>query len=213
MNRRRAAFAFAAITLCLTYCASSDKVDMKEPTRLLGRENDVRIDASILSNSLNDEIGHNSVVPFTYEVHNFRQEAIGVADIVADTTFDEETRIITVAIGSEVPGNEFMPRLVAIAPGESKSFKAAARMSGFLVAPRGEMTAWPESLRLKVNYLKDVQPFQKLIGIPETGIHDPKLADSLFTAWTENISSVYTNAVPVAWRGRPRTPATNLLRP
>ncbi len=213
MNRRNAAILHGAVMLTLTFCASSSKVDMKEPARLLGRENDVRIDAQVTSNELNDLIGHNSVVPFTYEIHNFRPTAIAVSDVVAETTFDEDSRIITVALGSEVPGNEFVPRLVAIASGESRTFTASARMSGFLVAPRGDLTVWPEAIRLKVNYLKDVQPFQRLIGIPETGIRDPKLAEALFTAWTDNIEVVYTNAVPVAWRGRPRSPQSNMLHP
>ena len=185
-------------------CASANKIDMSEPTRLLGRENDVRIDAQIGSAALSERIGPSTSLPVTYEIHNFRQSPIAVADLVSETTYDDDSRTITLNVGSEVPGNELLPRLVVVAPGESKTFSTAAHMS-FPVANRGELTEWPETLRVKLNYLQQVKPFEKLVGIQENAVHDPQLANDLFDVWVQNNQTVITNSVPVLWQGRPRT--------
>ena len=178
-------------------CASVDKVDLTEPKRVLGSENNVRVDAQIFA----EKISPNALVRVTYEIENQRPNPIAIADIVPEVDYDGETRMITVSLGSEVPGNELLPRLIKITPGERKAFTTGARMNLFLPGS-GPLLATPRYLQLKVNFLGETQPFQKLIDISEKAIFDPKLADSLFPTWVENNEAVTTNAIPIQWSGQ-----------
>ena len=184
------------LTLLMAGCAST-AVDMDEPKRLLGREEDVRIDAEIST----DRISTSTSIGLTWEIQNFRSQAIAVADLVAQTNYDPESRMITVTLGSEVPGMGLVPRLIVINPGEKKSFTGGARPNFVLPMATGG-PAYPRELRLRLNYLRDVEPFRMLVGIPERAVADEKLADQLFSHWVENNDSVTTNAVPINWMGR-----------
>jgi hypothetical protein len=175
-------------------CASSNKVDMEEPRRLLGREENVRIDAQIIG----DRVTPNSTLPITYEIQNLRDTPIAVADVVALSDYDPSTRTISVTLGAEVPGNEFVPRLILIGPGEKKSFSTGARTT-FIIPRSGALPAYPQGLRIRVNYLRQVEPFQKLVGIPEKAINDPAMAAQIFPHWVENNESVTTNTIPIRW--------------
>jgi hypothetical protein len=194
--------------LLLTACAtttSAPPVDMGEPRRIVGTENSVRVDAQVTG----EEAAAGSQVPITYEITNQRSTAIAIADLVPQTSYDEESRTLTVTIGSEVPGNELLPRLVLIGPGEKKTFAIAARMK-YILPQRGSadprVAAAPAELRLRVNFLGDVEPFRQLIGIKETAIADPKLADELFPAWLEKNEVLYTNSIPMRLLGRQQNP-------
>lgn len=180
------------VLLLLTACAST-AVNMSEPRRVVGTESLVRVDAEI-----NEVVRVGAPIGITYEITNQRPTAIAVADILPETTFDPETRTVTVSIGSEVPGTTMLPRLVQIAPGEKKSFSTTARMNRMLPAlsadPRASATTL---LRLKVNFLGDTAPFAELIDITEKAIADANRADELFPVWLEKNEVVYTNAVPV----------------
>jgi len=186
--------------LSLAACATTTQVSMNEPRRVVGTENAVRVDAEING----DEIRNGAPVLITYAITNNRSERIAVADIVPETTFDKETQTITVSIGSEVPGETLLPRLIAIEPGEKKTFSTTARV-GFSLPPLA--SANPDAprpvslLRLKVNFLGDTAPFAELIGIPEKAVANPKRADELFPMWIERNEAVYTNAVPMHWNG------------
>lgn len=172
---------------------------MAEPRRIVGTENAVRIDAQVTG----DVVAPGAQIPVTYEITNQRSTAIAVADLIPQTTYDAETHTFTVQLGAEVPGNETLPRLVEIAPGEKKSFSVVARLSGIFpsrgVDPRE--AARPAEFRLKVNFLGDTQPFRQLIGIRENAIADAKLADELFPLWLERNEAVYTNTIPMKWVG------------
>lgn len=175
---------------------------MAEPRRIVGTENSVRVDAQVSA----DHVAPGAFIPITYEITNQRQAAIAVAELIPETTYDPESHMFTVSIGSEVPGNELLPRLVAIAPGEKKSFSAMARVI-YVSAPRptgSQLGATPAGFRLKVNFLGDTEPFQELIGIKEVAVSDPKLADALFPLWLERNEVVYTNAIPMRWAPRSR---------
>lgn len=188
------------LVLLLTACAST-AVNMSEPRRVVGTENLVRVDAEI-----SDAMAAGAPIVITYEISNQRTNAIAVADIIPETTFDPETDTVTVSIGSEVPGTTMLPRLVTIEPGEKKSFSTSARVARLIPAqPADPRRSATTLLRLKVNFLGDTVPFAELLDIPEKGIADAKRADELFAVWLEKNEAVYTNAVPVQMSGRSTT--------
>ena len=196
----------SALLLLLTACATATAppVDMGEPRRIVGTENAVRIDAQVTG----EEAHTGAQLPITYEITNQRPTAIAIADIIPETSYDAETRTFTVSIGSEVPGNQTLPRLVMIEPGAKKTFTTSARMR-FIIPPRvsaDPLAAAPAELRLRVNFLGDIEPFRQLIGIKENMVADAQLADALFPAWLEKNEVVYTNSIPMRMVER-KTPA------
>jgi hypothetical protein len=167
---------------------------MSEPRRVVGTDNDVRIDAEVIG----DRLGPNVTVPIQYDITNNRRMTILIADLIPESTYDPETHMVTISIGAEIPGEEFLPRLIPIRPGERKSFKTAAHVN--IVANMA--SPWvprPNALRLKVNFLSDPAPFEKLISIPEKAVRDPALAAQLFTKWVEGNETVFTNSLPMRW--------------
>jgi hypothetical protein len=104
-----------------------------------------------------------------------------------------------------VPGEQFLPRLALIKPGERKSFSALARIN----LPVTEMVSsgpyhlYPSALRLRLNFLGDAKGFEKLVGISERVVHDPTLAAELFPKWVEQNETVITNILPMRWIGQP----------
>jgi len=177
-------------------CATTKPVNFKEPRRVVGTENDVRIDAEIDA----DRLTPSQTINLKYDISNHRQLPIAIADILPDSSYDPETRTVTIGIGTEVPGESMLPRLVVIAPGETKTFVTTARVT--ILIPAGAPSPfirYPNALRVKVNFLGDTEPFAKLISIPERGLHDPTLAADLFTKWLERNETVLTGTVPMRW--------------
>jgi hypothetical protein len=172
-------------------CASN-AVNMQEPRRVVGTESSVRVDAEI-----NDDHRPGSPVGISYEITNQRTTAIAIADVLPETTYDDETSTVTVSMGAEVPGTTMLPRLIRIGPGEKKSFATTARVTRILPSSANPRARNTTLLRIKVNFLGDTGPFTELIDIPEKAIADAKRADELFAVWLERNEAVYTNAVPV----------------
>lgn len=187
-------------TLSLTFaifgCSSGGGVDLDEPRRVLGSEGDVRIDAQIFA----DRVGVGTGIRMTWEIENRRRDPIAVADLLPHVTYDETERTLVVNLGSEVPGNELVPRLTRIASGEKKVFKGVAKVNVHLPPP-GPMTSYPRLLQVRVNFLSNVEPFEELIDIPENAIADSQLADRLFAQWIESNETIRTNTIPVQWTG------------
>ena len=169
---------------------------IREGRVLVGLENQVRLTARLAT----DRFAPNSVVALRYEVENRRDQPIAIADIVSDTQYDSETQVITVNVGSEVPGNELLPRLVKVDPGQTRTFNTSARIRGSVVA-EGTQVARPHSIRVNLHFLTSIEPFAQLIDIPEKALHDPALADSLFSTWVDHTQTVITNDLPVRWGG------------
>ncbi|HET8797162.1 MAG TPA: hypothetical protein VFO89_05735 [Thermoanaerobaculia bacterium] len=189
---------FVALLLSAGGCATVAPVNMNEPRRVVGTESAVRVDAEVAG----EELRAGVPLPITYEITNQRSEQIAIADIVPETTFDPDSNTITINIGSEVPGATLLPRLIAIAPGEKKSFSTTARVAG-LFRPSANPTRIPSlSLRIKVNFLGDTTGFDDLVAMTEKAVADAKRADEVFTVWLERNEAVYTNSIPMRWMGR-----------
>ena len=180
-------------------CSTNTKqVNMSEPRRVVGTESNVRVDAEVYG----DRLGPSVTVPLKYDVTNNRPTTILIADLIPEAAYDPDTRTVTVSIGSEIPGEEFLPRLLPIRPGEKKSFSASAHV----VIVANTASPWvprPNALRLKINFLGDPAPFEQLIAIPEKAVRDPKLAAQLFPKWVEGNETVFTNALPMRWVSAP----------
>ena len=180
----------------LAACTSTKAVDMSEPRRVVGTENDVRVDAEVFGDTLTPNVN----IPVKYDITNNRPNAILIADLLLQATYDPESFMVTIDIGSEIPGEQFLPRLVSIPSGAKKSFSGAAHV---LIMHNPSATPYqprPNALRVRVNFLSDPKPFEKLIDIPERALHDPQLAASLFTKWVEGNETVVTNSLPMRWR-------------
>ncbi|MDQ3281361.1 MAG: hypothetical protein M3Q69_08110 [Acidobacteriota bacterium] len=190
----------AFLFLFLASCAST-AVDMNEPRRIVGTENSVRVDAQVTG----DEARPGATIPITYEITNQRETPIAVADLIPETSYDAESHTITVNIGAEVPGNETVPRLIAIRPGEKRTFSVAARLRFAMPPTAAPLRAIPPAaFRLKLNFLGDTTGFESLIEMKERAIADAKLADELFPLWLERNEIVTTNSIPMRWLPRQR---------
>jgi hypothetical protein len=187
-------FAAPALLLLVVACTSTKPVDMSEPRRVVGTDNDVRIDAEVYG----DRLGPNVTLPVKYDVTNHRGTTILIADLIPESSYDSETHMVTISIGAEIPGEQFLPRLIPIRPGERKSFSTAAHVV-IAATPGSPWVVRPNALRLKVNFLGDPVPFEKLISIPERAVHDPGLATELFAKWVEGNETVITNTLPMRW--------------
>jgi hypothetical protein len=181
----------------ISSCASTSTVDMTEARRVVGTENDVRIDAEVYG----DKLATSTTLPIKYDITNHRAQTILIADLIPDVTYDQETTMVTITIGSEVPGQFLLPRLIPIASGEKKTFNTAAHVS---LAASANVSPWirhPNAVRIRLNFLTDPTPFQQLIAIKENVVADKELANALFPKWVEDNESVTTNALPMRWAG------------
>jgi hypothetical protein len=192
-----------ALALLAAACSSTSppvastkpgNIDMKEARRMVGTENNVRVDAEIYGEELIQGTG----IAIKYDITNQRPHAILIADLNPQSTYDPDTRIVTIDIGSEIPGEEFLPRLISIPSGARRSFNGGAHIN--IGGPaQSAYTPKPRALQLRVNFLGDSSPFVRLIDIPEKGVRDRNLAAELFPKWVEGNETVTTNALPMRW--------------
>ncbi len=187
-------FALLSLLLIVVGCATTSPVDMKEARRVVGTENGVRVDAEVFG----DRLTPNMSIALKYDITNQRGTSILVADILPEAHYDPDTQMVTISIGTEIPGEQFLPRLIPIQPGEKKSFSTGVHV----VIVANPTTPWqprPNALRLKINFLGETQGFADLIAIPERAVHNPQLAEALFPKWVEGNESVTTNTLPMRW--------------
>src|SRR5690349_7366338 len=200
----------AAIVLIHAAAASAASLDMNDPRRTVGREDDVRIDAQLIQ----DTVSPGSAIGVKWQMQNLSDSPVAVADRVVQTSYDPDSRTITFAIGSEVPKDGRMPHVVTIAPGETKLFSAGATPALSGAATRSMFTP-PRYVQVKVSILRDLAPFAELIAeqqrneqrVAQQQKMGAVLPDALFDQWFESNDTIFLNAVPV--RFAPRSNATN----
>jgi hypothetical protein len=179
-----------SVLLTVGCSSSSPRINYSDSRRFLGRDNDVRVDAQMTTES----VGTNSTLHLNYEIQNLRNDAIAVDANVVATSYDEASRTITIELGAEIPDAAKAIRLTTIASGEKKSFAASARVR-LLMPNRGPFGDYPRYVRVKLNYLNDPAIFASTAVV--------KVTNDLFPKWVETNDTVYTNALPIDWSSAP----------
>jgi hypothetical protein len=199
-------FVPAVVLTLVAGAALAARVDIKDPRTALGREDNIRINARLAQ----DSISSNAPLNVTYQVENLTQSPIALADKVTEMSYDDDSRTITLALGAEIPTGSTMPHLVVIASGEKRVFSSGALVHIVLPSVRTPWTAVPQFVQIKVNVLRDVQPFAVLIEQQRRSATAPAFPNEMFDRWVESTGAVYLNAIPVRWTGsRPHITAEN----
>jgi hypothetical protein len=185
----------ASIVLVHAAAAHAASIDMDDPRRALGREGDVRVDAQLTR----DTVSPGTPIGITYQIQNFSKESVAVAARIADASYDEDSRTVTIAIGSEVPPDGTMPQMTIIAPGEKKVFRSAATPSLSAAALRGTLAVAPRYVQVKVAVMRDMKPFLPLIQAQAGNARGQRLTDEQFEKWFECNDTILLNALPVQY--------------
>src|SRR5438552_17418410 len=171
---------FLTIAVFQVAAAYAAHVDMKDPRRALGREDDIRVDAQLVD----DTVSTGSPVGVTYQIAHLSPQPVAVADKVCAVSYDADTRTITLSIGSEVPKDGTMPHLVTIGSKEKKTFTIGAILHVATPTVRSPFTRVPRFVQVKVNFLRDVEPFRTLIENQSTRTTSAiELTDAQFDKW------------------------------
>jgi hypothetical protein len=197
MKKLTGAAAFAA-TLLIQGAAHAASIDMNDPHRAKGREDDVRVDVQLI----NPTLSSGAPIGVNWQIQNFSADPVAVATGVIDASYDRDSRTITVAIGSEVPDEGKMPHMVVVAPGEKKVFRTAATLTLSPAVTRENVGGGPRYLRVQVSILRDLQPFAPMIEKQTPDTVAQMLSDALFEQWFESTDTIYLNALPVHWAAR-----------
>lgn len=182
----------ASIAVLSAAAASAASIDMSDPRRALGREGDVRVDAQLLR----ETVTHGTPIGVTYQIENLSDSTVAIASKVSDASYDEDTRTITVAIGSEVPPDGNMPQMIVIKPGEKKVLQTAATPTLRAGSIHSKLAASPRFVQVKVAILRNLTPFADLIA-KQDGRTRKRLSDELFEKWFECNDTIFLNSVPV----------------
>jgi hypothetical protein len=182
---------FATILSVYAAAAQAAGVDMNDPHRALGREDDVRVDAQLVR----DTVSPGTPIGVTYQIQNLSKEPVALAARAAHASYDEDSRTVTLALGSEVPPDGTMPEMTVIAPGEKKVFRTAATPAYPASAMRGTFAATPRYVQVKVAILRNLEPFRPLID--NKGRARQRLTDEQFEKWLESNDTIFLNTLPV----------------
>lgn len=186
----------AIVLIHAAAAAAATTIDMDDPRRVVGREDDIRIDALLVQ----DTVSPGSPVGVTYQIQNLTDHPVAIADRVATASYDEDTRTITLAVGAEVPPSGKLPNLVVIAAGETRVFRAGATPAFNAAAIRTSMGVEPRYVQVKVSILRDIAPFRQFIG--QEGRTARDLSDRQFDQWFESNDSIFLNSIPVRYSPR-----------
>jgi hypothetical protein len=184
-----------AVFLLVSSTAEAGGVDFKDPRRALGREDNIKVDAQMLQETLSP----GCPISVTYQVENLTSAPIAVADKIADATFDADSQTITVSIGAEIPEGTAMPHLTMIAPGQTRAFRIGASPQVVVANAKSPWAHVPRFVQIVVNVLRDLKPFANLIAQQAKSAVAPPLPNDLFDTWVASVSSVELNVLPVRW--------------
>ncbi len=191
---------FVAVTFLTLAAAFAAKVDMKDPRRAVGREDEVRVDAEMIQES----VASGAPIGITYQIQNLSKDPIAVADKVCDVTFDSDDRAIVVSVGSDVPKDGVMPKLVVLAPNEKKTFTAGGMVQVAAPRTRNPLVAIPRFVRIKVAILRNLAIFRPLIDQQTKSAAPITLSDTQFEKWLENSDTIVLNEIPVDFSAAPK---------
>jgi hypothetical protein len=197
----------AAVLLLVSSTARAAGVDFKDPRRALGREDDIRVDAQMLQETLSP----GSSISVTYQVENLTSAPIAIADKIAGASFDPDSQTITVSIGAEIPEGTSMPHLTTIAPGQTRAFRIGAAAQ-VLVNSKSPWARVPRFVQIVVNVLRDLKPFATLIDLQAKSAAAPPLPNELFDTWVASVSSVELNVLPVRWSNERKGATAEMAR-
>jgi hypothetical protein len=188
MSSSKPFFAVSALlVLTAALVEAATGVDMRDPRRAVGREDDVRVDAELCG----DSVGAGLLV--VYEVTNLTSAPVAIADVPPVASLDRDSGTITFNVGAEIPTGPTIPRLVTIKPGEKKTFRSGATLHVATPEVRTRYAAVPRAVQIKVNVLRDLEPFQTPAAAKT------RIDDKLFELWINSNVPVITNAIPVRW--------------
>ncbi len=190
----------SVVALIPIAAAQAARVDMADPRRALGRQDDVRIDAQLLQ----DSVASGSPISVTYQVENLSHEPVAIADKACELTYDSDSRTITMSIGSEVPRDGAMPRMVTLAPGDKKTFTTGGVLNVAVSSLRAPFTAVPRFVQIKVSILRGLAAFRSLIDRQTRSTAPIALTDDQFERWLENNDTIFLNEIPVRYNVAPR---------
>jgi len=197
MKTSRLFFALIAAIIALHAAAAvAATIDMDDPRRALGREDDVRVDAQLVQ----DTISPGTPIGITFQIRNLSATPVAIADKVASASYDSDTRTITLSVGSEVPEDGLMPRMTTIAAGDTKIFRCGATPMINPAAVRAAAGAAPRYVQIKVTVLRDLTPFERLLSADTHA--SQALSDELFDRWFESNDTIFLNSVPVRYSPR-----------
>jgi hypothetical protein len=198
-----------AVFLLVSSTLSAAGVDFKDPRRALGREDDIKVDAQMLQETLSP----GTPISVTYQVENLTSSPIAIADKVADATFDADSQTITMSIGAEIPQGTAMPHLTTIAPGQTRVFRIGASAQVLVANTKSPWAHVPRFVQIVVNVLRDVKPFASLIAQQAKSTIAPPLPNDLFDTWVASVSSVELNVLPVRWSNERQGVTAEVGRP
>lgn len=181
------------IALLHAAAASAATIDMNDPRRVVGRENDVRIDAQLIQ----DTVSPGAAVGVIYQVQNLTSRPIAIAGKVASASFDKESSTITLSLGAEIPPHGRMPEMDIIAPGGKLVFNAGATPALTVAARNPRFGGAPRYVQVKVSFLRNVEPFADVLAR-----QNANFPDELFDRWFEAQDTIYLNSVPVRFSPR-----------
>jgi hypothetical protein len=185
----------ATVSLFQVAAARAARVDMNDPRRAVGREDDVRIDAELTQ----ETVASGSPVAITYQVENLSNDPIAIAEKECDVSFDADDQAVVVSIGLDVPKNGVMPKLVVLAPNEKKTFTAGGVVRVTVRADGNPFVAVPRYVQIKVNILRGLNLFRQLIERQTRATAPVALNDAQFEQWLENNDTILLNEIPVGY--------------
>lgn len=203
MNASKQWIPIFAASLLLAVTVQAARVDMKDPRRAVGREDDIRVDCELSQ----DSVSNSGPINVTYQVQNLTNNPIAIADKDVAVSYDEDTRTISFSVGAEIP-DEAMPHLIVVAAGAKKTLTAGGMLNVALPAARAARGSM--QVQVRVNVLRDLKPFSELIAQASRAETAVPIPNTLFDTWIDATDTILCNTIPVRWNDKPQpgAPAT-----